>query len=78
MHKYFLAGVVLVLAVATAHADKATLKFEDIDANGDKAISVEEALPFQWLSEKFEEADSNKDAKLDKKEFETIDKTSGM
>ncbi len=78
MHKYFLAGVVLALMVSTAHANKVTLKFEDIDTNDDKAISVEEALPIQWLSEKFEEADSNKDAKLDKGEFETIVKSSGM
>ena len=77
MHKFFLAGVVLALTVATAHADKTMLKFEDVDANGDGVISVEEASPSKWLSEKFEEADSNKDGQLDKAEFEVI-KLSGM
>lgn len=78
MRNFFLAGIILALTVASAHAYDATLKFEDVDTNADKVISVEEASSSSWLSEQFKEADINKDAELDKAEFETILKLSDM
>lgn len=78
MRNFFLAGIILALTVVTAHAGDGMLKFEDVDANADKVITVEEASSSSWLSEQFKEADINKDGELDKAEFETILKSSNM
>jgi Ca2+-binding EF-hand superfamily protein len=68
-----LIAVVSLLAAAAAQAggpDCDHNKIAAIDADGDGAVSREEAASHSWLAGKFDTVDANKDGRLEKSEFD--------
>jgi Ca2+-binding EF-hand superfamily protein len=58
-----------LLAAAAAQAGGVDCQHKGLDTDGDGAVSRDEAKSHQWLAEKFDTVDANKDGRLDKSEF---------
>ena len=73
MKKHLLTALTLITVsgLAWAGADKAT--FQDLDANHDGQISRDEAKKSTDVNNKFNQADANKDGKLDAAEFAALE-----
>lgn len=62
------AAMSLVSSIVFA-GDDAPVKFNDVDTNQDGQISKQEAASFASVESTFDKADTNKNGKLDWKEF---------
>lgn len=65
MSKKILAALALAALSGTAFA----ITFEEVDANQDGMISVEEGSAAGWTEEQIQSADTNADGGLDTEEF---------
>jgi len=63
----------IVLSTAPAAAEEYVQTFEQIDADGDGYISVEEAKVRTDLSENLQASDTNEDGKLNSAEFSAFE-----
>jgi len=61
--------------VQTAHAGESTASFNNLDADGNGAISREEASNNAALSAAWNAADANQDGQLDMAEFSAVEIT---
>jgi len=64
-----LIAVISLLAAAAAQAGGAECLRQRIDADGDGAVSRDEAKSHAWLAGQFDTVDANKDGRLDKDEL---------
>jgi hypothetical protein len=71
MTKYLYAGI--LAAVFSGALFAAPPAFEDVDTNGDGAISAQEAAAVEGLD--FKQADTNQDGKLSKEEYQAATKS---
>ena len=71
--KYMLTALTLITVsgLAWAGADKAT--FQNLDTNNDGQITLDEAKKSPEVKNKFTQADTNKDGKLDAAEFSALE-----
>lgn len=73
MKKKFIAGLTLIALTGFAYAGSGKVSFQDLDANRDGQISLDEAVKSPDVSQKFGQADANKDGKLDASEFAALE-----
>jgi hypothetical protein len=52
--------------------------FGELDADGDRRLTLEEAAPVETLSRQFEAADINQDGAIDPSEFSAFETTEGV
>ncbi len=72
MTRSILAALCAVAAGTAIAATTTMAPFKAIDANADGYISAEEAKAVEGLAAQFEQADRNKDGRLDRKEYEGL------
>lgn len=73
MKKQFIAALTLMAVTGFAWAGSGKVSFQDLDANRDGQISLDEAVKSPDVSQKFGQADANKDGKLDAAEFSALE-----
>jgi len=64
-----LIALISLLTAAAAHAGGAECDRQKMDADGDGAVSRDEAKSHPWLAGQFDTVDANKDGQLDKDEL---------
>jgi hypothetical protein len=71
--KHLLTALTLITVSGLAWAGAGTATFQDLDANHDGQISRDEAKKSSEVNNKFDQADANKDGKLDAAEFSALE-----
>ena len=66
-------ALALMAVSGFAWAGSGKISFQDLDANRDGQISLEEAKKAPEVSKKFVQADTNQDGKLDAAEFAALE-----
>lgn len=74
--KYTLAALALMTVSGFAWAEGGAASFQDLDANRDGQITLDEAKKSPEVKSKFTQADANKDGKLDAAEFAALETSS--
>jgi hypothetical protein len=73
MKKHTLTALALMTVSGLAWAAGGAASFQELDANRDGQITVDEAKKAPEVKEKFTQADANKDGKLDAAEFAALE-----
>jgi Ca2+-binding EF-hand superfamily protein len=73
MKKYTLTALALMTVSGLAWAASGAASFQELDANRDGQITLDEAKKAPEVKEKFTQADANKDGKLDAAEFAALE-----
>ena len=73
MKKHLLTALALMAVSGFAWAGSGKISFQDLDANRDGQISLEEAKKAPDIAKKFVQADTNQDGKLDAAEFAALE-----
>ncbi|MGA9031116.1 MAG: hypothetical protein WB402_01175 [Sulfuricaulis sp.] len=73
--KHLLAALTLITVSGFAWAGAGTAAFQELDANHDGQISRDEAKKSSDVNNKFNQADANKNGKLDAAEFSALEAT---
>ena len=73
MKKHLLAALTLITVSGFAWAGADTATFQKLDANHDGQISRDEAKQSPEVNKNFNQADANKDGKLDAAEFSALE-----
>ncbi len=71
--KHMLTALTLITVSGFAWAGAGTAAFQELDANHDGQISRDEAKKSSDVNNKFNQADANKDGKLDAAEFSALE-----
>jgi hypothetical protein len=75
MKKHTLTALALMTVSGLAWAAGGAASFQELDANRDGQITLDEAKKAPEVKDKFTQADANKDGKLDAAEFAALETT---